>query len=341
MRTRRLAAAALAAATALSVSLAGCGTDSSNDPSSAAATTTATDAKTTYTIGVAVIVAHPSLQLVQDGFEEVLKAEGIDYTLKSENAQGESANATTIASLFADDDSIDLILAISTPIALAIANAEKDRPILFSAVTDPVKAGLVPSWEKAGANITGTSDLNPEAKPVELITEVMPDAKTIGVIYSSAEENSLVQVQAFQAEAAALGVTIKPQAITAASELTAGLEALADVDAILIPTDNTVIAAMSTVVGFGREKQIPVFTADADSVKLGSVATRGISYKDLGKRTGEMAAAILKGEKQVSDIAPLAVTETELIVNPGAATEYGITLSDAFMAGATVVETEE
>jgi len=321
---RRLLVAGTAAVAALSLGLSGC--------------TGTPTAKTQYTIGVAVIMTHPALQAVQDGFEEVLKEQKIDYKLVSQNAQGDSANAATIASSFAANKNIDLMLAISTPIALAIAQAEKDRPILFSAVTDPVKDGLVPSWDKAGANISGTSDLNPGSKPLALLKEAMPNVKTVGVLYSSSESNSLAQVDAYKTEAAALGITLKPQAITSAAEVSVGLNSLADVDALMIPTDNTVVASMGSVISFGREHKIPVFCADASQVALGTVAARGLSYHDLGRRTGEMAVSILRDGVKVSTIKPEAPTTEDLYVNPDAAASYGLTLPAALVSQAKYVE---
>jgi len=322
---KRLIAAGAAAALAASLSLSACASPLVGGQ---------------YTIGVAVIVSHPALQAVQDGFEEVLKEQGLNYTLVSENAQGDQANAATIASSFASNKKLDLILAISTPIALAMASAIQDRPILFSAVTDPVAVGLVPSWTQAGTNITGTSDLNPDAKPVSLVQEAMPTVKTIGVLYSSSEPNSLVQVTAYKQEAAGLGITIKDQAVTSAAEISAGLESLSDVDAILIPTDNTVVGSIASVIGFGQERQIPVFCADTSTVTLGTVAARGLSYHDLGRRTGEMAVSVLRDHVDISTIPPEATTSTELVVNPDAAKTYGLTLPNAFVAQGTVETTQ-
>ncbi|MDR0284290.1 MAG: ABC transporter substrate-binding protein [Propionibacteriaceae bacterium] len=332
----------LLAATTLTLSLTACGTNDAGSTTGASTTgapSTTTTAGKTYTIASAVIISHPALQAVQDGFEEVLKEQGITYKMTSENAQGDPANATTIASSFASNKDIDLMLAISTPIALAIANAEKDRPILFSAVTDPVRDGLVPSWDAAGANITGTSDLNPEAHPVSLVQEAMPDVKTIGVLYSSSESNSLAQLDAYKTEAASLGLTLKPQAITSAAEVSVGLAALKGVDAILVPTDNTVVAAITSVVSFGQENHIPVFCADTSTVSLGTVATRGLSYHDLGRRTGEMAVSILRDGVNISTIKPEATTSTELLVNTGAAQTFGLTLPASLTSGATIIET--
>lgn len=332
MKTRRLLVVTLASAVALALGLSGC-SDSTSNPGSASGS------GTTYTIGVAVIVAHPSLQLVQQGFEETLKADGINYKLISENAQGDQANAATIASGFAANKSINLVLAISTPIALAMATAVQDRPILFAAVTDPVGAGLVPSWDQAGPNITGTSDLNPTAKPVDLILKAKPSTKTIGVLYSSSEPNSQVQVTAYQTQAEAAGVTLKTQAITSSSDISVGLAALKGVDALLIPTDNTVIASLSTVIGWGQDNQIPIFSADADSVSQGTVAAQGVSYEALGKQTGDMAVKILRDHVDVSTIKPLAVTDAEMVANPDAAKTFGLTLPDSFLQGAKVVTT--
>lgn len=321
MTLRRLLPALIAVT--LGLAMTSCGTpDSPKTPG--------TTDEEKFTIGVAVIIAHPALEAVQAGFEDVLTEQKLNYEIIFKNAQGENANTATIASLFAANADIDLILAISTPIAVAMASAEQTRPILFSAVTDPVKDGLVPSWEKAGSNITGTSDLNPESNTVKLVKEAMPDVKTIGVLFSSSESNSIAQVETYKKEAADLGITIKPQGITAASEVAVGLAALADVDAILIPTDNTVVAAIASVIQFGQEHKIPVFCADNSTVEIGTVATRGLSYYDLGRRTGEMAVGILRDGKTIADYPPEAPTSTELFVNVTAAGEFGLTLPEGF-----------
>ncbi|MCL2089977.1 MAG: ABC transporter substrate-binding protein [Micrococcales bacterium] len=334
MRRRRLALTSLATAAVVSLglsSLAGC--------SKSDGVADAEDAK--YVIGTAVIVEHPALQAVLKGFEEVLEEEGLDYKLINKNAQGEESNVTTIANSFASNSDIDLILAISTPVAKQMANAEKNRPILFSAVTDPVADRLVPSWDEAGPNVTGTSDLHSGGEPVSLIQEAMPDVKTVGVLYSAGESNSAAQLEQYQAEAAELGVTVKPKAITSSAEVTAGLEALADVDAILVPTDNTVVAAIAAVVKFGKEKQIPVFCADNSTVELGTVATRGLSYHDMGRRTGEMAVQILRDGKSVSSIKPEAPESTDLLINLEAAASFGLTLPDSLVSQGTVAETKK
>jgi len=341
MKIRRLSTIGVAAVAALSLGLTACtNPNGGSSPAGSATPTYPAPSGPMYTIGVAVIMSHPALQAVQDGFEEVLKEQGINYTLVSKNAQGDMSAPATIASTFAADKSINLVLAISTPIAQAMASAIQDRPILFSAVTDPVSVGLVPSWTQAGPNITGTSDMNSDSKPVTLVTQAMPNAKTIGVLYTSSEPNSLTQVQAYEAEAKTLGVTLKEQAITTAADIGTSLSALSGVDAILVPTDNTVVASIGSVIQFGEENKIPVFCADTTTVPMGTVAARGLSYHDLGRATGDMAVKILRDGVPINTIPPEAPTTTELDVNPDAAAAFGLTLPAGFSDGATIIHTQ-
>lgn len=292
-----------------------------------------------FTIGTAVIVSHPSLQLIRDGFADYLQEKGIKATYLDENAQGDQNNSATIAATFHENSDIDLMLAISTPIAQAVVQVEKTRPVLFAGITDPVAAGLVPSLDQpSGTNVTGTSDLNPNGKPVGLIQEMVPDVATVGVLYTSSEQNSVIQVETYKEEAASLGITIKESAITNSSELATGVQALAGVDAILIPTDNNVVAGIATVIGFGEQNQIPVFTADTESVGKGTVAARGVSYYDMGCRTGEMAYRVLAEGTDVATIPTLVVQETEISANPAAAARMGLTIPQAILDQATLVD---
>jgi putative ABC transport system substrate-binding protein len=286
-----------------------------------------------YKIGITQIVDHPSLNLIRDGFKDVLEEQGIEVTYDEQNAQGESSNAATIASTFAADADIDLVLAIATPTAQAVVSQETERPILFAGVTDPVDAGLVKSLTESNdnGNVSGTSDLNPEARPLELIQEIVPGATTVGFLYSSAEANSEAQLATIKEEAEPLGVTIKPVAITNSSEVATGVQALADVDAIFVPTDNTVVSAFEVVVQYANDNDIPLFSADTESVTRGAIATRGIDYYELGRRTGEMAVQILIDGEDVATIPTLVVTDTELVINSEAAKEQGVTLPPAIL----------
>ncbi|MDR2381466.1 MAG: ABC transporter substrate-binding protein, partial [Bifidobacteriaceae bacterium] len=253
----------------------------------------------------------------------------------------DQANTATIAGKYAADASFDLILAIATPSAQAMVTQVTDRPVLFAGVTDPVVAGLVPSWEPSGTNVTGTSDLNPEGRPAALIQEIMgkDNVKTIGFLYSLGEKNSEVQLDALRAEAEPLGIEVKESGISNSSELATGAQALADVDAIFVGTDNAVVTGLEQVVAFGQDNGIPLFVADAASVERGAVAVRGIDYYELGKRTGEMAYEILVEGKNPGDIATLQVIDTQIVVNPGAAQEFGLTIPESVLSNATEVTT--
>ena len=288
-------------------------------------------------IGVTQIVTHPSLDLVVQGFKDALADAGIEATYSEHNAQGESSNAATIAGALRDDANLDLVLAVATPTAQAAVAAVTEIPVLFAAVTDPVSAELVPSWEASGTIVTGTSDLNPEARPLEMIREIVPGATTIGVLYSSSEVNSEVQVAALEEQAGPLGMTIRRSAITNSSEVATGAQALAGVDAIYIPTDNTVVSALEALVDFAQTNQIPLFSADTDSVSRGVIASRGVDYYALGRHTGEMAVRILTGEAEAGEIPTLVVTDTQIVVNPTAAASQGVTLGEELLAGAEVV----
>jgi putative ABC transport system substrate-binding protein len=333
MKARKLSLA-IAAACAMALSLAGCSGSAPGDDDGQSG------GSRTPRIGITQIVDHPSLNLIREGFKDALAEAGIEAEYDEQNAQSDQSNAATIAASFAADQSLDLIVAIATPTAQAVVQQISDRPILFAGITDPVSAGLVPTFEASGTNVSGTSDLNPNAHPVELIQEIIPDVATVGVLYSSAEANSEVQVEAYEAEAAPLGIEIKRQAITNSSEVVTGAQALSGVDAILVPTDNTVVSAMESVILFAEQAQVPIFTADAESVALGTVAARGISYYDMGKRTGEMAVQILRDGVDIGTIPTLVVEETELKINPGAATRMGITVPEAVLADAVIVGDE-
>ncbi|MDR0592368.1 MAG: ABC transporter substrate-binding protein [Bifidobacteriaceae bacterium] len=322
-RLAALAALAAVAATAAVGGLAGCGGAGKAD----------------YTIAITQIVAHPSLDLITQGFKDGLEEKGVDAEFIFDDAQGDQANTVTIAGKYAADSDIDLILAVATNSAQAVVNQVSDRPVLFAGVTDPVEAGLVPSWEPSGTNVTGTSDLNPEGRPAALIQDVLGagNVKTIGYLYSLGEKNSVVQLDLLKAEAEPLGMTVKESGIANSSELTAGAEALADVDVIYVGTDNTVVDAIEQVVSFGQSKKIPVFVADAASVERGGLITRGIDYYELGKRTAEQAYEILVNGAKPGDIAPLQVTDTEIVVNEAAAAAYGVTIPPAILETAEKV----
>ncbi|MDR1513674.1 MAG: ABC transporter substrate-binding protein [Propionibacteriaceae bacterium] len=339
------ASLALGLAAASSLGLAACSgggdADDTTPPASDTASSSASAGGPEFTIGVAVYVDHPSLQLIRDGFEDYLDEQAVRVTYKDSNAQADSANVATIATTFATDSDLDLILAITTPIAQGLVQQVTEVPVVYAGVTDPVDAGLVTEIEgPSGTNVTGASDLNPEAKPVGLIQEIVPDVKTIGVLYSSSEANSLVQVKSYQDEAAPLGITIKDTAVTNTNEIATAVATMTDVDAILIPTDNTVVSGIAQVVAFGETNKIPVFTADAESLAQGTIASRGLSYYEQGREVGAMAYKILVEGEDPGAVPAVVSKQTQLYVNTGAAEKMGVTIPDSLLTDAEIVTTE-
>ncbi|MBP1930489.1 ABC transporter substrate-binding protein [Ammoniphilus resinae] len=294
----------------------------------------------TITLGITQIVEHPALDSVRKGIVDALADKGFkdgeNLNVDLQNAQGDMNNAISIAQKFTADQK-DMIVAIATPTAQAAAKATKDIPIVFATVTDPVAAGLVEALDKPGDNITGTSDQLPMAMQVDLIKKFIPGVKKIGVIYSSSEVNSEVQVKDIEASAKERNIGVEKVGITKASEVQSGAEALAGkVDAILIPVDNTVVSAMEGVVTTALKAKLPVFASDTDSVKRGAVATYGIDYYKMGYQTGEMAARILKGEATTAN--PVEVTkDADLTINLDSAKAFGLQVSDELKKSAKEV----
>ncbi|GAA3593168.1 ABC transporter substrate-binding protein [Klugiella xanthotipulae] len=291
-------------------------------------------------IGITQLATHPSLDAVREGFKAALSdngyVEGEQVSYDEKNAQGEQANAVTIAGKFATDD-LDLVLAIATQTAQTAAQKITKTPVLFSAVTDPVVAGLVTSLDKPGGNVTGTSDLNPVADQIQLIADTMPEAEKVGVIYSSGEVNSQIQVDLAKKAADKLGLTIVEKTITNSSEVGTAASTLKDVDALYIPTDNRVVEGFEAVIKFAETNSIPVFAGDVASVERGAVATYGIDYEKLGYQTGEMAVKILKDGAKPADLPVETMNEVQLVVNPKAAARQGLDLSETFVDGADEV----
>ena len=330
LRLRRLAAASLAA-TALFAATA-CSSSGEEGAGDGAG------ADETMKIGVLQFVQHPALDAATEGFKEALDDAGVDVEYDDQNAQGEVPNTNTIATTFASDD-LDLVFTVATPAAQAATQAILDTPVLFTAVTDAEAAGLVDSNDAPGANVTGTSDLNPVADQLALLAEIAPDAKTVGVVYSSGEVNSEVQVDLAKEAAADLGLTIKEATVSNSSEVQQATQSLGDVDAIYVPTDNTVVSGIAALIQVAEQKQIPVVSGDSGPVDGGAIATIGIDYTKLGYQTGEMAAKILQDGADPAEMAVETSNDVELIINPAAAERMGVELPDSVTERAdTVVE---
>ncbi|ASN39775.1 MAG: ABC transporter substrate-binding protein [Paeniglutamicibacter terrestris] len=312
--------AAGVAATALLLSA--CGGSGAESPASSGA---ANDGP--VKIGINQYVTHPSLDAVAKGFKKGMADAGYTgdkISYDEQNPQGEAATNTSIVGKFASDKDIDLVLAIATPAAQAAAQTITEIPVLFSAVTDPVDAKLVASAEAPGANVTGTSDKNPVKEQLELLTKIKPDAKTVGIVYSSGEANSAIQVKWAKEAAAELGLTIEDKAISASSEVQQAASSL-NVDAFYVPTDNAVVSALEGLIQVSQDKKIPVISADGSSVKRGATATYGLNYEKLGEQTAAMAVKILKGEATPATMPVETITEAELYLNTAAAEKIGMT----------------
>jgi putative ABC transport system substrate-binding protein len=291
-------------------------------------------------VAVTAIVQHPALDACRDGVRDELKAEGYEEgkNLKFvyESAQGNPGTAVQIAQKFVGE-SPTVIVPISTPSAQAVLAATSDIPVVFTAVTDPLGAKLVSNLEKPGGNVTGMSDLSPIAKHLELIHQIVPAAKKIGVPYNPGEANSVTLLKLLKEKAGPMGMEIVEAAAPKSADVQAAAQSLVGkVDAIYVPTDNTIVSALEAVIGVGIDNKLPVFAGDTDSVKRGAIAAVGFDYYDVGRQTGKIVARILKGEKP-GEIAVQGVEITQLFVNPGAAQKMGITIPDSVIAGAKEV----
>lgn len=325
---------ALAVSTLLSATLLGCGgntaLDEYGDP-------IATDVPH---VAVTQIVEHPALDAVRDGLKDKLKEEGYeaDGSLRWEweSAQGQPANAAQIAQKFVGDNP-DLIVAIATPSAQAVVGNTDTIPVVFSAVTDPVGAELVPSLETPGGTVTGVSDLSPIDEHLALIADIAPDVKTVGVIYNAGESNSVSLVELLKTEAEEQGFALEEATVSSSADVVTAAESLVGkVDAIYVPTDNTVVSALESVIQVGNENQLPVFAGDTDSVERGAIATASFDYYEVGRQTGEMVVRILGGENPGDMSVELAQT-VDLAVNLKAAAAMGVTVPDVIKDSADQV----
>lgn len=270
------------------------------------------------TIGITQLVEHPSLDKARNGFIKSLEDKGykdgenikIDY----QNAQNDMLTTQTIANKFVSDKK-DLIYAVSTPSAQAAYNSTKDIPILITAVTDPVAAGLVKSLDKPEGNLSGTSDYISIDKNLELIKTLLPKAKTIGVLYSTSEVNSKIQVEMLKKYASKNNYKVVEKGISSSNEINQAISSLSkNIDVLYVPTDNLIVSSMPIVSKIATDNKIPVIASEDGSVKSGALACQGIDYEKLGYKTGEIAVKVLNGEK-VSNIPISTLDDTQIIIN--------------------------
>lgn len=282
-------------------------------------------------IGVLQFVTHDSLDEIYKGIKAGLEEGGYTTTenlsIDFMNAEGDQSQVQTMSKKLVDNGN-ELLIGIATPAAQGLANATTELPIIMGAVTDPVGANLVTDLKNPGGNITGVSDQTPVADTVSLIKEITPEAKTIGVLYSSNEDNSKIQVAEFKAAAEEAGYTVLEYAVASSNELASTVEvASSKVDALFTPVDNTVASAFSTVVSVANKSKTPIFTSVEDMVEGGGIASVTLSQYDLGVATGKMTAKILDGANP-ADTPVQIFNEGTVVVNQKVAKELGITLSD-------------
>ncbi len=280
-------------------------------------------------IGILQYVEHPSLSAARKGFVAELKKEGYvdgkNLKLDYENAQGDQSNLQTISTNLLSNN--DLVLGIATPAAQTLSNLSTDVPVLFTAVTDPVSAKLVDTMETPNGIATGTSDMSPISKQVELLQKVMPDVKKVGIMYTTNERNSEVQVEEAQKEFAKAGINVITKGISSTNDVQDTAKSLmSQTQVLFIPTDNMIVSAISLLTELSKEMKVPVVGGSADVVDQGVLFTYGANYEALGRQTAKLAVRIIKGE-DVSKVAAEYPKALNVVANDDMAKTLGIDLS--------------
>lgn len=287
--------------------------------------------KDVFRIGISQFITHQSLDATREGFvDELAKqgyVEGENIEIDLQNAQGEQRNLKTISQQLAE--SSDVVLAIATPSAQSLANTTQTTPVIFSAVTDPVSAKLVESREHPGGNVTGTSDQSSDAisTQINLIKKVLPKAKTIGILYTQSEPNSVVQKDEAKRLLEEKGFTVVEKTILDSNNVKAAAESLmVEVDMVFVPTDNIISSTMETVKQVSIKHKVPVFGGSTEMIAVGGLYNYGTNYEELGRQTARMLIRVLKGEKP-ENIAVELPEKLELHTNQEMADALGIDIS--------------
>lgn len=285
-------------------------------------------------IGVIQSIEHGSLDAANKGFVDGLAeagyVDGKNITIVQQNAQGDQSNLQSIAQQFVSNH-MDMIFAITTQAAQASASATTEIPIIGTAITDYVTAKLVDSNEKPGRNVSGTSDMNPIDKQVQLLKELVPDVKTIGTIYSSSEANSIEQVKELKEVLKKNNIALKEVTVSSVNDIQQAAKNLVGdgIQAIYVPTDNTIAAAMSNLVGITNDAKIPVMTGATAMVDDGGTIALGVDYYQLGKQSAEMAVKVLEKKVDIKDL-PIEVSKKfDIVVNEKALEKMGIKLPES------------
>ncbi len=291
-------------------------------------------------IGIAKFVSHPALDAVEKGIIDELMESGVTLKFDLQDANADSNAAATIASKFKNDN-VAIAIGIATPTAQSLVQTLKTTPIVFSAVTDPVAAGLVTNLIKGGENVTGISDLTPVKEQIQLLIDLVPSVKRLGMVYTGSEANAVILMELAKKAAADLGLEFVPVAISTSAEVkSAGESILGRVDAFYVSTDNTVVSALPALAEVARLAKKPVISADPSSSKdIEVLASWGFNYYKMGRATGRLVLQILQGAKP-GDIPTSYMTnvnDVELLINLDSADNLGITVPPALLDAATFV----
>ena len=326
--------ASLLLALTLALTLAACGGKNGGD-SAGSGSSSSGDGKDMYLIGISQFGEHGSLDNCRTGFLQGLAESGlkedVDFKVDYQNAGFDPNIATQIGSTFSAE-SVDMMVAIATPSAMACfaAAEDKDIPVVFTAITDPVGAKL------DSGNITGTSDVLPVAGQLQLIRDLQPNAKTVGIVYTTSEDNSVYSIGVYEDLAADYGFTIETVGVAEQAEVTQAVDTLISrgVDCISNLTDNTVVGVLPAILEKTNEAGVPVYGSEVEQIKLGCVAGAGLDYIKLGIQTGQMAAKILKGEATCQDTPYEIIENFDLYINPESLGAMGISIPESVASAA-------
>jgi putative ABC transport system substrate-binding protein len=292
-------------------------------------------------IGISQIASHPALDLAREGFIEALNSKGFkdgdNLNLEIQNAEGDIATSQMISQSFISNKK-DLIFAVGTPAAQVAFNTTKDIPIITTAVTDAVKAGLVKSKDKSGTNVAGTSDAVPIDKQLKLIQEIVKDVKTVGVLYNTSEVNSEIQINELKELAKKNNIEVIAKGVNSVNDISQGLDSiLGNIDVLYTPADNMIASSMSIISSKAIDKKIPIMGAEEAHVKGGALITEGINYKKLGFEAGLMAVDVLEG-KDIKELSIKTLEETELVINEDTLNKLSININEDIMKRAKLIK---
>lgn len=295
------------------------------------------------TVGVLQFVSHPALDQIYKGIQTGLKEEGYEdgknITIAFQNGQADQSKLATMSQQLVQEKKSNVLIGIATPAAQALANTTSEIPIVLGAITDPVSAGLVKNDQQPGGNITGVSDKSPVDAQFELVKEILPESKKVGILYASSEENSKYQVEEAKKIAENQGWSVKTYAVPSSNEIAQTVQVMtSEVDFIYIPTDNTIANAMQTVVNEANKSKTPIIPSVDTMVEQGGLATVGINQFDLGVQTGKMAADILSGKAKPATTPIYTFKTGDIIINEKQAAKLGISIPENIKSKATIIE---